>query len=156
MNRTHGICFPRWEFMKTILCIIGCAHEHISTMNKQQCNGCSLCLTVVAYAPRTDPFCRHYIQISPIKDMGLLCSVHQAPTILHFYLITTFFAIGSLVLLLELIITVTSNGRDGVSNHQPHGCLLNRVFMRRSKKTSKLRVTGLCAGNSPVTCTNGQ
>ena len=37
----------------------------------------------------------------------------------------------------------------GVSNHQPHGCLLNRLFRRRSKKTSKLRVTGLCAGNSP-------
>ena len=43
------------------------------------------------------------------------------------------------------------NGRDGVSNHQPHSCLLNRLFRRRSKKTSKLRVTGLCAGNSPVT-----
>ena len=43
------------------------------------------------------------------------------------------------------------NGRDGVSNHQPHDCLLNRLFRLRSKKTSKLRVTGLCAGNSPVT-----
>ena len=43
------------------------------------------------------------------------------------------------------------NGRDGVSNLQPHGCLLNRLFRRRSKKTSKLRVTGLCAGNSPGT-----
>ena len=43
------------------------------------------------------------------------------------------------------------NGRDGVSNHQPHDCLLNRLFRRRSKKTSKLRGTGLCAGNSPVT-----
>ena len=43
------------------------------------------------------------------------------------------------------------NERDGVSNHQPHGCLLNRLFGRRSKKTSKLRVTGLCKGNSPVT-----
>ena len=41
------------------------------------------------------------------------------------------------------------NGYDSVSNHQPHGCLLNRLFRRRSKKTSKLRVTGLCAGNSP-------
>ena len=40
------------------------------------------------------------------------------------------------------------NGRDSVSNHQPHDCLLNRLFRRRSKKTSKLRVTGLCAGNS--------
>ena len=30
-------------------------------------------------------------------------------------------------------------------------CLLNRLLRRRSKKTSKLRVTGLCAGNSSVT-----
>ena len=42
------------------------------------------------------------------------------------------------------------NEHDGVSNHQPHDCLLNRLFRRRSKKTSKLRVTGLCAENSPV------
>ena len=43
------------------------------------------------------------------------------------------------------------NGHDSVSNHQPHHCLLNRLFRRRFNKTSKLRVTGLCAGNSPVT-----
>ena len=43
------------------------------------------------------------------------------------------------------------NGHDSVSNHQPHGCFLNRLFRRRLKKTSKLRVTGLCAGNSPGT-----
>ena len=34
---------------------------------------------------------------------------------------------------------------------QPNDCLLNRLFRRRSKKTSKPRVTGLCAGNSPGT-----
>ena len=43
------------------------------------------------------------------------------------------------------------NGRDGGSNHQPHHCLLNRLFRHISKSTSKLRVTGLCVGNSPVT-----
>ena len=43
------------------------------------------------------------------------------------------------------------NGHNGVSNHQPHGCLLNRLFRRRSKKTSNLRVTGLYVGNSPGT-----
>ena len=43
------------------------------------------------------------------------------------------------------------NDHDGVSNHQPHDCLLNRLCRRRSKKTSKLRVTGLCVGNPPVT-----
>ena len=43
------------------------------------------------------------------------------------------------------------NGRDNVSYHQPQDCLLNRLFKRRSKKTSKLRLTGLCAGNSSGT-----
>ena len=38
------------------------------------------------------------------------------------------------------------NGHDGVSNHQLHDCLLKRLF-----KTSKLRVTGFCVGNSSVT-----
>ena len=43
------------------------------------------------------------------------------------------------------------NGLDGVSNHQPDDCFVNRLFRCRSKKTSKLRVTGLCAGISQVT-----
>ena len=42
------------------------------------------------------------------------------------------------------------NGCDAVSNHQPHNYLLNRLFRRRSTK-KKLRFTGLCAGNSPMT-----
>ena len=45
------------------------------------------------------------------------------------------------------------NGRDSVSNHQPHDCLLKCLCRRRSKKTSKLRVTGLCVG---IHRTNGQ
>ena len=43
------------------------------------------------------------------------------------------------------------NGRGGVSNHQPHDCLPNRLFRCRSNKTSKFRVTGLCVDNSLVT-----
>ena len=43
------------------------------------------------------------------------------------------------------------NERDGISNHRRLDCLLNRLFMRRSTKTSKLCVTGICEGNSPVT-----
>ena len=43
------------------------------------------------------------------------------------------------------------NEHDGVSNHQPHDWLLNCLFRRRSKKASKLRITGLCEGNSLVT-----
>ena len=43
------------------------------------------------------------------------------------------------------------NERNGVSNNQRPDCLLNSLFGRRSKKTSKLRVSGLYEGKSPVT-----
>ena len=43
------------------------------------------------------------------------------------------------------------NERDGVSTHQPHYCLRNHLFRRRSKEASRLRITGLSVGNSPVT-----
>ena len=43
------------------------------------------------------------------------------------------------------------NECDGVWNRRRHDCSLNRLFRRRSKKTSKLRVTCLCEGNLPVT-----
>ena len=48
-------------------------------------------------------------------------------------------------------ILISLQWRDGVSNHQPHDCSLNRLFRCRSKETPKLLVPGLYAGNSPVT-----
>ena len=42
------------------------------------------------------------------------------------------------------------NDCNDVSNHQPHDCLLSHLFRRGSKKTSKLRVTGLCFGEFTV------
>ena len=44
------------------------------------------------------------------------------------------------------------NGRDGFSNHQPHDCLLNRLFGRRSKKTSNSALLAFVRGihRSPV------
>ena len=56
-------------------------------------------------------------------------------------------AIGKTVISLQW----RHNGLEGVSNHQSHHCLLDRLLRRRIKKTSKFRVTGICAGNSPVT-----
>ena len=41
------------------------------------------------------------------------------------------------------------NELDGVSNHRRLCCLLNRLLRRISKKTSKLRVTGLVTGEFP-------
>ena len=60
-------------------------------------------------------------------------------------------AIGSLECRRVMPFQWRHNERDGVSNHQPRDCSLNRLFSRRLKKTSKLCVTGLCVGNSPVT-----
>ena len=40
------------------------------------------------------------------------------------------------------------NEQDGVWNHWHLDCLLNWLF--KSKKTSKLRVIGLCDGNTPM------
>ena len=43
------------------------------------------------------------------------------------------------------------NERNYVSNYLHLDCLLNRLFTRRSKTTSKLGVTGLSEGISPMT-----
>ena len=43
------------------------------------------------------------------------------------------------------------NECDDVSNHRRLRCLLNCWYECRSKKTSKLRITALCVGNSPMT-----
>ena len=53
-----------------------------------------------------------------------------------------------------------NNGRDGVSNHQPHDCLLNHLFRRRSKKNIKApHHWPLCVeftGDRWIPRTNGQ
>ena len=43
------------------------------------------------------------------------------------------------------------NNCDGISNQRHLNCLLNHLFRCRSKKTSKLCVTGLCEEKSLVT-----
>ena len=45
-------------------------------------------------------------------------------------------------------LTTALQWRHNGHNSQPYDSLLNRLFRRRSTKTSKLRGTGLCAGNS--------
>ena len=42
------------------------------------------------------------------------------------------------------------NDHDCVSNDQRFNCFHNRLFRRRSKKTSKIRAPVLCEGNPPV------
>ena len=58
---------------------------------------------------------------------------------------------GTKPLLAPMLTLSCHNECDGISYQQPHNCLLNRLFRRRSKKTPKLQVTGLCVRKSPVT-----
>ena len=63
------------------------------------------------------------------------------------------FNVGLLSVFREIAVTLPWRHYElaGVSNHQPHDCLPKRLFTRRSKKTSKLRIAGRCVGNSSVT-----
>ena len=78
------------------------------------------------------------IQSAVCTQMRFRCGMCETPTVL--------------CVPLRLLITLQwrYNERDGVSNHRRFGCLLNRWFRRRSKKT-KFRVIRLCEGNPPVT-----
>ena len=69
----------------------------------------------------------------------------------HFWYFTPCFAIRWDACQISVSLQWLHNERDGVSNHQTHDCLLKRLFRHRSQKISKLRVTGLCEGKSPVT-----
>ena len=88
-----------------------------------------------------DVYMRHWIWSSLVQAMACLVPSH--------YLNLCWLATAEWNPLFSAL-QWCHNERDGVSNHQPHDCLLNRLFRRRSKKTSKLRVTNLCTGNSPV------
>ena len=71
--------------------------------------------------------------------------------ILHHYdTLTCFKKVKTMESILGNALLWHHNGREGVSNHRCLDGLLKRLFKHRSKKTSKLRVTGLCEGNSPV------
>ena len=49
-------------------------------------------------------------------------------------------------LTLDMALHWRHNGHDSVSNHQPHGCLLNRLFRRRSRK---------CQSSAPLAFVRG-
>ena len=80
--------------------------------------------------------------------------MHTVCTLVHFVVVRYYLILNIHFMDIQLIglsLRWCHNGHYSISNHQPHDCLLNCLFRRRSKKTSKLRVTVLCAGNSPGT-----
>ena len=105
---------------------------------------------------------------APVNELSLICSSQSSITLCRLVCVECLFKYAFYVLNVSSkfpkLLHITGqlcchcmctlqwhyNGRNGISNHQPHHCLLNCLFKNRSKKTSKLRVTGLCEGNSPM------
>ena len=77
-------------------------------------------------------------------SLGYICFVIENVI----YMVTS---LPNVLAIYGFALTLLWRHNDRVSNHQPHDCLLNRLLRRRLKKTSNLRVAGLCAGNSPGT-----
>ena len=96
------------------------------------------CLWSLLFDPKQN------IVIDIVVDQPLWCKIYFGNIRIYLHFISFIDPDGAVIPL-----HWRHNDHDGVSNHQPHGCLLNRLFRRRSKKASKLRVTGLCVGNSP-------
>ena len=88
---------------------------------------------------RKDPLRCH--SISPNKQSKIACVLCEIPT--------TSVTYPYIVLFCTETLQWRHNERDGTSDHQTYDCLLNRLCRRRSTRTSKLCVTGLCKG--PVT-----
>ena len=83
-----------------------------------------------------------------IQDWNVVCKWTEDTTMIGAKLCLAAFVCGC-VYAIRFSLQWRHNGRNSVSNHQLHECLLNGLFGCRSKKTWKLRVTGLCAWNSP-------
>ena len=75
--------------------------------------------------------------------------IESVPGFVGTYCIESF---NSSRLVMHVCVTIQwrHNEHDDVSNHRRLDCLLNRLFRRRSTKTSKLPVTGPFEGNPPV------
>ena len=104
----------------------------------------------------TSPYCILYLYIVELASLCLILDiciqsalVNKWPNVIEIYIGCSTPATESGIMPDPNPLRWRHSGRDSVSHHQPHNCLLNHLFRRRSKKTSKLRVTGLCVGNSP-------
>ena len=121
-------CMP--HYMRTVVCVIVNAHTSISCACK--CVMYHIVCIYVNVQSHDKPFIDR--QFSDNAQV-FKCSFAALLTIFHRNFNT---------------VDISLCFNSIISNHQPQHCLLNRLLRRRPKKTSKLRVTGLCAGNSQV------
>ena len=94
---------------------------------------------------------RHYLKQCWYVLQTHICVTRPQSTCNTSHEVYTLFVISDDLLVVILSLQWRHNECHGVSNRRCVDCLLNRLFGRRSKKTSKPHGTGLCGGNSPVT-----
>ena len=99
-------------------------------------NCISLCVSKMCYTSKYHQLCNEEINILIVKTQASRCRFH---------------ATSSILVIIDSSLQWRHKERDFVSNHHRLDCLLNHFFKCRSKNTSKLRVTGLYEGNSPLT-----
>ena len=92
---------------------------------------------------------RHYLKQCWYVLQTHICVTRPQSTCNTSHEVYTLFVISNGLLVVILSLQWRHNECHGVSNRRCVDCLLNRLFRRRSKKTSKPRVTGLHKG--PVT-----
>ena len=89
-----------------------------------------------------------------MRNLSLLTVVAFVPCLVR-SIAPKYHTVGQVVWDIHTVVEVNAKRARGIFhsvwNHQPRDCLLNCLFRRRSKKTSMLRVTGLCGGSSPGT-----
>ena len=111
---------------------------------------CNLCMIDGNYLPITLTFINDFIYNSHFKNI-YTCSLSTSPFYSHLSTLCCIIMNNTHLENRSRSLQWRYNDRHGVSNHRRPDCLINRLFRRGSKKTSKLRVTSLCEGNPPVT-----
>ena len=139
----------------------------VSRIKRWTCNYLSMLGFNLILVSKGGPWCQTIQNLSPISDNNryvLLSHITHVRKAIYFCVksislvyqnftfgVETVPTEGDIGGLIACSLQWRHNEREGVSNHQRLDCLHTRLFRRRSKKTPKLRVTGLCEGNPSVT-----
>ena len=125
--------------------VITMQSQHIDRLVQERCN--SIVNTLELCLSCTNPSIWNMSAHDPINQNIFPSICHHCCCLSWLYFSPyVFICVECMLISLQWL----HNERDGVSNQQPYDCLLNSLFRRRLKKTSKLCITGLCEGNSVV------
>ena len=131
--------------------LVFCGHPCILHTRAQQCRTLMFSLLLAWIRCWTNIRCQSLETPRRSSDFVMLLSTSTCVHNLIDPILIPEWSLWLMLMAHQITLRWRHNEHDDVSNHQGLDCLLNRLFRLRSKKTSTLRVTGLCEGNSPLT-----